>query len=133
MTLAKTVGREGARDVRLRHLSATKLVTAYADAATRYGRALSSYNFREANRQADRISELYLALRERGAKDRLALLPLLNHIEFGVRLWAAAHALEFAPDLAEPVLDKLMRVQGLPSQVAAATLRDWHSGDLHFA
>ncbi len=133
MTLAKAVGRAGARDVRLRNLSAGKLVTAYADAATRYGRALSSYNFKEANRQADRISQLYLALRERGAEDRRALLPLLNHIEFGVRLWAAAHALEFAPELAEPVLDKLMSTQGLPSQIAAATLREWHSGDLHFA
>jgi hypothetical protein len=133
MTLAKAAGQEGARDVRLRHLSAEKLVSAYADAATRYGRALSSYDFKEANRQADRISELYLALRRRGDEDRFALLPLLNHIEFGVRLWAAAHALEFAPELAEPVLDRLMRAKGLPSQIAAATLRDWHSGELHFA
>jgi hypothetical protein len=133
MTLAKTVGRAGSRDVRLRNLSARKLVTAYADAATRYGRAIKSYNFKDANRQADRISELYLALRERGAADQRALLPLLNHIEFGVRLWAAAHALEFAPELAEPVLDKLMSSHGLPSQIAAATLREWHSGDLHFA
>jgi Domain of unknown function (DUF2019) len=133
MTLAKAVGRAGARDVRLRNLSARKLVTAYANAATRYGRALSSYNFKEANRQADRISELYLALCERGAEGRRALLPLLNHIEFGVRLWAAAHALEFAPELAEPVLDKLMSAHGLQSQIAAATLREWHSGDLHFA
>ncbi len=41
MTLAKAVGRAGSREVRLRNLSARKLVTAYADAGTRYGRALN--------------------------------------------------------------------------------------------
>src|SRR5262249_39719640 len=134
MALAKAMGTARAQMFALRYISPRKLMTAYTNAATRYGRALSRCDFKEANRQADRLSQLYLKLRGRPRDIRVALLlPLLNHIELGVRLWAAAHALEFAPQLAERVLDRLMSANGLTSQVAAATLRDWHSGDLSFA
>lgn len=134
MALAKAMGTARARMFALRYISPGKLMTAYTTAATRYGHALSRCDFKEANKQADRLRKLYLALRRRPRNSRVALLlPLLNHIQFGVRLWAAAHALEFAPQLAEPVLHRLMGAKGLASQIAAATLRDWHSGDSNFA
>ena len=129
MALAKAMGTERAQLFALRYQSPGKLMAAYTNAATRYGHALSRCDSKEANRQADRLSKLHLALRSRPHDSRVAfLLPLLNHIQIGVRLWAAAHVLEFAPQLAEPVLDRLMSAEGLASQIAAATLRDWHSG-----
>lgn len=134
MALAKAMGTASARVFALRYINPRKLMTAYTNAATRYGHALSRCDFKEVNRQAARLSKLYLAIRSQPHDSRVEmLLPLLNHIQLGVRLWAAAHALEFAPQLAEPVLHRLMNAKGLASQIAAATLRDWHSGDFRLA
>jgi hypothetical protein len=56
-----------------------------------------------------------------------------SHIDPYVRLWAAAHALEFAPDdgVHGSLLAFSMR-KGPPSFDAAVTLQEWQKGSLKF-
>jgi hypothetical protein len=68
-------------------------VSAYADAASAHGRATAAG---ESNCANDRLAAIYRELRHEGQRERL--LPLLEHADAAVRVWAAAHALEFAPD-----------------------------------
>lgn len=64
----------------------------------------------------------------------MALRELLGHAERGVRLWAASHALEFAPEEAQRVLDNLVLLKGsLVGFSAEMTLREWRAGRLQFS
>jgi len=72
----------------------------------------------------------YRELRRRGSES--ALLVLLESKDEGVTAWAGAHALEFAPEQAEPVLAKLAESPGLLGFGAQITLREWRAGRLTF-
>jgi hypothetical protein len=67
-----------------------------------HGQATLDGDLDVANENADRIAAIYRELRRRGAES--VLLTLLNSRDEGVLAWAAAHALEFAPERGEPVL-----------------------------
>ena len=114
-------------------MSDRELVELYADAALRHGKARFGSDPSAGNADADRIAAIYRALRLRGAE--FALLPLLEDPDDGVRGWAAAHALEFAPADGEPVLERLADSPeaGLVGFSAEVTLREWHEGRLHFS
>ena len=73
---------------------------------------------------------IYRKLRERGAQQ--SLLSLLDHADANVKVWAAARALEFAPNKAERVLDELRHGTGIASLNAEYTLREWRKGTLSF-
>jgi len=47
-----------------------------------------------------------------GRDEGVAVLTLLGHGDPSVRLWAASHALQVAPDKAEPVLEALAAESG---------------------
>ncbi len=67
------------------------------------------------------------------ADRQAALLPLLDDINAHARAWSAAHALEFAPERGEAVLNRL--ASGSPSLVrlnAEMTLSEWKKGSLAF-
>jgi hypothetical protein len=77
-------------------------VSAYVEASAAHGRATVEGDSKSANDAHDRLAAVYRELRDEGQRERL--LPLLNHADVAVRAWAAAHALEFAPDQGERVL-----------------------------
>ena len=87
---------------------------------------------RKVNQAADRIAAVYRELRERG--ERSALLVLLSDEYLGVRAWAGAHALEFRPELGEPVLEQIVADDepAIDAFNAAMTLQEWRSGRLRF-
>jgi hypothetical protein len=58
----------------------------------------------------------------------MVLLPLLEDSDVHVRMWAAAHALEFAPSEAEPVLASIGKLPGLAGLSARMTLQEWQKG-----
>jgi hypothetical protein len=60
------------------------------------------------------------------------LLSLLDHPSNAVRAWAAFHALEFAPQEAEPVLEDLSKIPGIEGLDSEITLREWRKGTLKF-
>lgn len=106
------------------------LVSAYADAAAAHLRATAAGDDDEANRRHDVVAAVYRELRRRD--ERQALLPLLRDDDAGVRLWAGAHALEFAPADGEPVLERLAAEDGFGAFDAEMTLETWRAGDLRF-
>lgn len=109
------------------------LVRTYREAAVAHGVATEAGNYRAANRHHAALAEVYRELRKRGDKARFELLPMLDDVNAHVRTWAAAHALEFAPEQGEAVLNRL--ASGGPSFVrlnAEMTLSEWRKGSLVF-
>ena len=104
---------------------------AYAEAAALHGRATIDGDSKTANAAHDRLAAVYRELRDQGR--RQLLLPLLTHRDASVRVWAAAHALEFDPASGERVLkDVASTDQTSLGFSAEQTLRVWHEGDLRF-
>jgi hypothetical protein len=119
--------------VRTETLTVTALVESYSQAATDHGRATLAGNYRQANKAHESLASAYRELRARGELAQCAILPLLQHADAGVRLWAASHALEFAPQIGEPVLAELADAQcGILSFSASMTLKQWRDGKLSF-
>jgi hypothetical protein len=112
--------------------SVEALIAAYRSAAMGHGTAVENSNHREANVYHDKIARIYRELRRRGDTAVAALLPLLDDIEVKVRVWAAAHALEFAPQRGAVVLEHLSMLPGFIGLNATMTLREWRNGSLAF-
>jgi hypothetical protein len=114
-------------------LSDTELVGRYAAAAKTHGAATAGADSVGANNAADVLAIIYRELRRRGAASQAMLVVLLDNLDPHVRMWAAAHALEFAPSQAEATLARLARGEsGVARFDAAMTLREWKAGRLKF-
>ena len=113
--------------------SVDALVKRYAEAAAEHGRATEAGNYKEANRAYKVIAAVYMELRRRGREAQLALLPLLEAPEPGIRAWVGTHALEFSPADGERVLSHMENTpRSLVSLSAQITLRQWREGKLRF-
>lgn len=108
------------------------LIEEYRAAAALHGAATESGDYRVANRNHDLVAEIYSELRVRGADAQRQLLILLDDVDPHVRGWAAAHALDFAPDRGERVLRRLVAEQGVAGLNAEMTLEEWSKGSLTF-
>ena len=84
------------------------------------------------NRAAHKVAAVYRELRRRGGNARDALLPLLLSDDLGVQGWAAAHALEFAPERGRAILEFLAKKEGSIGFSAQMTLKVWNEGTLRF-
>jgi hypothetical protein len=106
----------------------------YVAAAANHGRATESGDHKRANSSARKIAAAYDQIQKYGSEGRTAVSGLLHHSERGVRLWAASHALAFAPEDAEGVLIELASLKGsLIGFSAETTLRQWHAGRLRLS
>lgn len=108
------------------------LIETYRSAASAQGRASSSGDYRAANRAHDVLASAYRTLRARGPDSQAKLLQLIRDPDVGVRTWVAAHALEFSPEMGEPVLMDLAAQPGVAGFNAQMTLREWRAGRLRF-
>ncbi|GMU05716.1 DUF2019 domain-containing protein [Corallococcus caeni] len=111
--------------------SIEELVQWYAESSIAYGRALNASDSRAANRANDKIVGAYQELRSRGATSQL--IPLLKSDDETLRLHAAFHVLEFAPELGEPTLLWLAKRPGFVGFRAEHTLKIWREGTLKFS
>jgi hypothetical protein len=89
----------------LDRLSVDELIARYTRAASSHGEAMLGADASTENADADEIASVYRELRRRGSES--SLLVLLDTSDLGVRAWAAARAMEFAPEEGEPVLTAL--------------------------
>jgi hypothetical protein len=112
--------------------SLEQLIDAYRHAASAHCAATVAGDHENANREHDVLAAVYRELRARGISAQMALLPLLGGLDDGVRGWAAAHSLEFAPKQAEPVLTAIAEKGGISAFNAKMTLREWRKGTLSF-
>ncbi len=106
-----------------------KLISEYETAATKH---LQASDPPTANRNAEVIRRIYSELRRRGLGAQRQLLAILDDPDAspGARFWVASHALEFAPEVGEPILEQLAR--GRDGFGAQMTLREWRAGRLKF-
>jgi len=109
-----------------------ELLNTYRDAARTHETSMEVGDFKKGNKAADLIAQIYSELRHRGEEAQNVLLPLLQDEHAGVRGWAASHALEFAPEQGEPVLEALVSFGGLIGMTASTTLTEWKKGRLRF-
>ena len=93
-------------------LDVEEVVAQYVASAMAHGRATESGDYGTANASVPKIIAARARLRLLGKNGEDALTALLVHSEPGVRLWAAWHALEFAPQQAERVLAELALLKG---------------------
>lgn len=117
----------------LKKNSIAELSAMYEEAATMQWQALQDSNSRAANTQHKRIMALWKELKDRGNEGQAALLALMASSHPHVRVWAAAHVLEFHPRQAEAELERL--ANGPPSMIrldAEMTLKQWRAGKLSF-
>ena len=109
------------------------LVREYREFSVAHGKASFDGDYKTANRNADTIMNIYRELRRRGREAQNSILPLFNDEDLNVRVWAAAHALEFVPEQAEPVLVELSKLgRGLHRLNAQVCLEQWRNGTLEF-
>ena len=113
-------------------LSADKLIELYERSAAKHAQATERGDVQGVNMAADRIAAIYHELRRRGAHCQSLLLPLLDSSNAGVRGWAGAHAMEFAPEQGLVVLETLSRQPGWLGFTATMTIKVWREGDLRF-
>ncbi|MBK9974766.1 MAG: DUF2019 domain-containing protein [Planctomycetes bacterium] len=105
-------------------LSIDDLLRAYVAAATGHESALDTANPKEADRHNRRAGTIFNELVRREMQHQL--LVLLEHNCPMVRLFAAADALKFAPDVAVPVLERLEKDNtGIASLDAKIHLQMW--------
>jgi Domain of unknown function (DUF2019) len=101
----------------------------YTELAVLHGQALGEFDHKKSNRLHSRITKLYQALRALGPEAQNELLKLLEHPDSSVRCWAAAHALDFAPERGEPVLKQIAAEGPMPLCMSAETvLMGWRAG-----
>jgi len=103
-------------------------VRGYSEAAR--GTALS-VDAAKANRCADALHEHYVALRQTQA-GKEAIAALMCDEDPNVRLCAARHSLEWAPDAARAALEQLRDGGGLMGLTAEYTLKEYEKGRLAF-
>lgn len=117
----------------MKQASTHELASAFAKAADLHGQASVEGTHRAANAQYTKLSAVGRELRARGEDGRSALTALLQDSNPRVRLWAASHALDFAPALAEAELERLAHgPAGVTRLDAEMTLSEWRAGNLKF-
>lgn len=86
-----------------------------------------------ANAAYRQMVRLYRELRSRGLSAQRELLSLLHDENANVRASAAYFALEFDPQSAEPVLERIDREErNLCGLTAQMVLKQWRKGELKF-
>jgi hypothetical protein len=108
-----------------------EIVQQYVDAAIEHSR-LAPLDYVAVNVAAARIQAAYSMLKMRGQGSATKVLPLLEHLDVGVRGWAATHMLEFAPEEAAAALQTIAAAGGLRAFSARQVLKAWKGGTLKF-
>ena len=101
------------------------MIEKYREAARRHGEATERGDDKVANKTAEVIAAAHREIVSCGEAASDALLALLDDVEPGVRLWAAADLLDRYPDKAVPVLAELVSTTRLIGMSAQQTLKEW--------
>lgn len=113
--------------------SAEHLIEVYRDAAIAHRSATREGDYKRANLAYERLMSVVRELRDRSNNEREVFLDLLDDPLIEVRGLVAAHALEFAPDKAEPVLEEIASgPESLEEFSARMVLQEWRQGRLRF-
>ena len=116
--------------VELKKASLAEIVEAYERAAAAHGPATVKGDIQAANHAYALVDLFSKELRRRGLDARKALLPLLKSHDPEVRVCAAKDTLDFAADLAERELERIIDAKLDCSVHAYLVLKTWKKGTL---
>lgn len=105
----------------------TELVAAYREAAVGTG----SNDPKQNSKNADELAVCYKALRKTEV-GRAGIIGLISDNDPHVRGWAAAHSLQWVPEIARPALEALRDNDGPGAFAAKWTLKEFDAGSLAF-
>jgi hypothetical protein len=109
------------------------LVQNFAKMASDRGSALRVAAPRKANALYRQMVEIYRELRRRGKEAQVQMLPLLRDENTDIRISVACFALEFEPEDASAVLEKIEREErNLLGFTAEMVLKQWKEGKIRF-
>jgi hypothetical protein len=112
------------------NLSVDVLISEYKEAALAHEKASLSGNYRVANREYETLVTIAKEIISRGSSAKDAFLCLLSDQNAFVKIWAATHALAFAPAQGEQALAEASHLSGLAGHTANITLQEWQAGKL---
>jgi hypothetical protein len=117
----------------MKNASNQALIDLYEKVSRARGQAMKAGDPEAANSAFDEEAIIREELRGRGPSAIRGLLSLLSSEDPWVRMDSAIPALFFAPDQAEPVLEKLVQTERRALKVTARiTLDQWRKGELNF-
>ena len=111
---------------------AVDLIRSYSMAAIAYGKAIDSGNAKESDRQVQTVERAFAELKEMGRLGLTSLSKLLDSDDPGVRLWSAAHLLNYPEFGSLLVLERLKRSPSILALTAEVTLERWRDGRLSY-
>jgi hypothetical protein len=104
----------------------------YAAAAASYGRAVNNGHVKQSDKCFDEVEKAFEELKLFGDQGLQAVANLLQSDDEGVRLWSAAHLLNYPRFGALPVLEKLKQSPSILSLTAEVTIDQWRDGKLTY-
>jgi hypothetical protein len=117
----------------MKNTSNEELIVRYEELARARGRAMNANDSRSANDAFDEETAIREELRSREPSAIRGLLKLLNSDDPWVQCDSAIPALFFAPEQAEPILERLVEREHRSLRVVArVTLDQWRKGELRF-
>ena len=118
------------RHKNIKSLDTNHLISKYKEAALAHGTASYSGDYRIANREYENLIAIIREIIGRGHSAEDAFLALLSDENAFVKIWAATHALAFAPTQGEKALSEASQLPGLAGSTATLTLQEYREGRL---
>jgi hypothetical protein len=112
--------------------SVDQIIQEYQEAASAHGRAILNGDHLAANGHYEAVAACARELKRRGVDAQRSLLPLLTSSDPEIRFCAAADALDFAPELGEQELRKLVESDAICGLNAYAILKQRGKTDVEF-
>jgi hypothetical protein len=109
-----------------------QLIEEYRNAAAAHGQAILEANNDAANKAYDIVAACSRELRKRGTEAQKMLLGLLNDSDPEIRFCAAVDVLDFAPELGEEELTRLVQSKSVCGLNAYAILKQRGKANLRF-
>ncbi len=112
------------------HDESLLLIARFRYAAVLHGEFTETGDYQKGNAQYKKLSNAFEKLSMLGSVAQTRFLDLLEDEVLSVRVWAAAYALQFAPDQAEATLSEIAQLVGHQATDARYTLIEWRAGRL---
>jgi Domain of unknown function (DUF2019) len=107
-----------------------EIIKAFEQAAIDHGLGTEQGNYKLGNKAYFIIDKSYKKLKSIGEEAVVQLMPLLEHPNDHVVVWASRYLLFFRPREAEDALKRVMQKSGFAALDAGATLSEWKKGNL---
>ncbi len=104
----------------------------YVSSAQGYARALKIGDAEKSDKYFDEVENAFKELKGQGRSGLEAISRLLGSDDDGVKLWAAAHLLNYPEFNSLAVLEALRRSSSILALTAEVTLDKWRNGEITY-